>query len=70
MQLNTVKIHYLCPCVLMEVCLQGIVCVYVCRDTVFGEYVWPYEHVLHSCALDHGKQTLLPTCITLWHLQL
>lgn len=31
--------------------------------------VWPYKHVLQYCALNQGKQTLLPTCITLQHLQ-
>ncbi len=46
-------------CVFVKLQLPGV-CVYVCDF---------YEHVLHSCALDHGKQTLLPTCITLWHLQ-
>lgn len=56
----------------LEACIWKYECPYVCKTLAFGHMcscVCLYEHMLHSCALDHGKQTLLPTCITLWHLQ-
>lgn len=46
-----------CTYVYLEVCVPVCVCG---RVRVFGHVcvcVWAYECVLHSCALDHGKQT-------------